>query len=137
MHTPPRLRPGSQVRCPHCRRWHLAIRPYTQGTDYTVMMMFVCCGDGLRYYVGQEARRVRSRFQRSSLTTLVRHFIVVVMPKDWRARIAKVKRQMFDDLRRMSEQLEQSRRKMVESERPMGRVSHRVRKKSDTDDAGR
>jgi hypothetical protein len=53
MDTPPRLQPGSQVRCPYCRRFHPAIKPYTEGTDYTVLMLFVECV-GLRYYVGQD-----------------------------------------------------------------------------------
>jgi len=53
MDNPPRLQPGSQVRCPHCRRWHPAIKPYTEGTDYTRLMLFVECR-GLRYYVGQQ-----------------------------------------------------------------------------------
>ena len=54
MDNPPRLQPGSQVRCPHCRRWHPAIKPYTEGTDYTRLMLFVECR-GLRYYVGQQS----------------------------------------------------------------------------------
>ena len=48
----PRLRPGVRVRCPQCRRFHPAIKPYAEGTDYTRLMLFVECR-GLRYYVGQ------------------------------------------------------------------------------------
>ena len=31
----PRLHPGLRIRCPHCRQWHPAIRPYNVGTEYT------------------------------------------------------------------------------------------------------
>ena len=30
------VEPGSQVHCPNCRRWHLAIKPYDIGTEYTL-----------------------------------------------------------------------------------------------------
>ena len=54
MDNPLRLQHGSPVRCPRCRRYHPAIKPYSEGTDYSLAMLFVVCGDGLRYYVGQE-----------------------------------------------------------------------------------
>jgi hypothetical protein len=58
MDNPPRLQLGSQVRCPHCRRWHLAIKPYAEGTDYTRAMLFVECRGG-RYYAGQAGQASR------------------------------------------------------------------------------
>lgn len=59
----PRLHPGLRIRCPHCRQWHPAIRPYNVGTEYTQCMLFVECR-GSRYYVGQEdgtSRRMEMR----------------------------------------------------------------------------
>jgi len=53
MNDPPHLQPGFQVRCPHCHRWHPAIKSYDVGTEYTLRMLFVEC-QGLRYFVGQE-----------------------------------------------------------------------------------
>jgi hypothetical protein len=58
MDNPPRLQPGSQIRCPHCRRWHPAIKPYDVGTEYTRAMLFVECRGG-RYYVGQQAGSIQ------------------------------------------------------------------------------
>jgi hypothetical protein len=51
MNEPP-LHVGDLVRCPHCRRWYPAIRWHTEGTDYTLRMVYVEC-KGLHYYVGQ------------------------------------------------------------------------------------
>jgi len=36
----PRLQPGSQFRCPHCRRWHDVIAVNTEGTAHTVAMRY-------------------------------------------------------------------------------------------------
>jgi hypothetical protein len=40
MKEPP-LHPGDLVMCPHCRRWHTAIRWHTDGTPYTRRMLYV------------------------------------------------------------------------------------------------
>jgi hypothetical protein len=53
MDTPPCLTPGSQLRCPHCRRWHDVIAIHTTGTDYTIKMRYWECR-GQKYYAGQE-----------------------------------------------------------------------------------
>jgi hypothetical protein len=37
---PIRLEPGDEVRCPHCRRWHPVIAPHTEGTLYTLDMLY-------------------------------------------------------------------------------------------------
>ena len=44
--------PGSQIRCPHCRRWHDVITVHTEGTAYTVAMRYWECR-GRRFYAGQ------------------------------------------------------------------------------------
>jgi hypothetical protein len=49
----PALHVGDLVRCPHCRRWHPAIRWHTEGTPYTQRMLYIEC-KGLRYYAGQD-----------------------------------------------------------------------------------
>jgi hypothetical protein len=49
----PQLYVGDLVRCPHCRRWHPAIRWHTAGTDYTLNMLYFDC-KGRRYYAGQQ-----------------------------------------------------------------------------------
>ena len=52
MNEPP-LHVGDLVRCPHCRRWHPAVKGHTAGTNYTLNILYVEC-KGLRYYAGQE-----------------------------------------------------------------------------------
>ena len=47
------LHVGELVKCPRCRRWHPAIRWHTEGTHYTVNMLYVVCR-GQRYYAGQD-----------------------------------------------------------------------------------
>ncbi len=48
-----RLAPGVELRCPHCGRWHAITKyPGTEGTAYTLEMMFFECMKG-RYYAGQ------------------------------------------------------------------------------------
>ena len=46
------LQIGSQIRCPHCRQWHPVITGHTEGTEYTVRMLYFVCRTG-RYYAGQ------------------------------------------------------------------------------------
>ena len=53
MDNPPRMQLGSQIRCPHCRRWHDVIAVHPTGTDYTIKMRYFECRDQ-RYYAGQE-----------------------------------------------------------------------------------
>ena len=52
MDNPPRLQPGAEVRCPHCRRWHPVFVGHTEGTDYTLAMLYFMCR-GARFYAGQ------------------------------------------------------------------------------------
>jgi len=49
----PSLHVGDLVRCPHCRRWHLAINLHTEGTDYTLRMLYFRC-NGRMFYAGQK-----------------------------------------------------------------------------------
>jgi hypothetical protein len=51
-HTATILRPDSRLRCPHCRDWHPVSHGHTDGTDYTLQMLYFTCR-GLRYYAGQ------------------------------------------------------------------------------------
>ena len=39
MNDPP-LHFGDMVKCPHCRRWHPAVKWHTEGTDYTLNMLY-------------------------------------------------------------------------------------------------
>lgn len=54
----PRLDVGSQLLCPHCRRWHPVISGHTDGTAYTMQMLYFVCL-GLRYYAGQRGQTSR------------------------------------------------------------------------------
>jgi hypothetical protein len=46
------MTPGVQVRCPYCRRWHVAEQRKIASTAYADAMLFVVCGGSL-YYVGK------------------------------------------------------------------------------------
>ena len=70
MDNPPRLQPGSQIRCPHCRRLHPLIKPYVEGTEYTRAMLFVECR-GRRYYAGQESGTSQHTVRRSNQSTVI------------------------------------------------------------------
>jgi hypothetical protein len=48
----PRLTPGAQIRCPHCRRWHPVIERHAEGTPYARRMLYWECRGGF-YYAGQ------------------------------------------------------------------------------------
>ena len=48
-----KLRPGFVVRCPHCRKWHPVVKWHTEGTAYTLRMLYFACRDK-RYYAGQQ-----------------------------------------------------------------------------------
>jgi hypothetical protein len=37
------LQVGSQIRCPHCRRWHAIVQRHTEGTEYTQRMLYWEC----------------------------------------------------------------------------------------------
>ena len=45
------LRPGDELLCPHCRKWHLLIQTSTEGTDATIRMLYFECR-GLQYFGG-------------------------------------------------------------------------------------
>jgi len=47
--APIRLEQGDEVRCPHCRLWHPAIAPHSEGTLYTMDMLYWECAKG-RYF---------------------------------------------------------------------------------------
>jgi hypothetical protein len=53
MDTSDKLREGTHIRCPHCRQWHSVSHGHTEGTDYTLQMLYFTCR-GLRYYAGQD-----------------------------------------------------------------------------------
>ena len=44
---PIRLEPRDQVRCPHCRQWHPVVAPHTEGTLYTLDMLYWECAKGM------------------------------------------------------------------------------------------
>lgn len=44
-----RLQPGSQLRFPHCRRWHDVIAVHKEGTAYAVAMRYWECGGQKSY----------------------------------------------------------------------------------------
>jgi hypothetical protein len=46
------LEEGDELQCPHCKRWHPVTACHTEGTDYTVRMLYWRCTKGL-YYAGQ------------------------------------------------------------------------------------
>jgi hypothetical protein len=48
----PRLHPGARIRCPHCREWHAVDHGHTEGTDYTLQMLYFTCR-GLRFQRGR------------------------------------------------------------------------------------
>ena len=43
---------AAHIRCPHRRHWHAAFHAHTEGTDYTLQMLYFTCR-GLRFYAGQ------------------------------------------------------------------------------------
>jgi hypothetical protein len=46
-----RLAAADEVRCPHCRKWHVLIQKHSAGTDATVRMLYFLCR-GLPYFGG-------------------------------------------------------------------------------------
>jgi hypothetical protein len=46
------LQLDSRLLCPHCRRWHRVVKGHTEGTDYTLAMLYFPCRGG-QYYAGQ------------------------------------------------------------------------------------
>jgi hypothetical protein len=53
-----KLEPGREVRCPQCGHWHAVQSIHTEGTAYTIRMLyFECCGG--RYYAGQQGYESR------------------------------------------------------------------------------
>ena len=46
---PIRLEPGDEVRCPRCRGWHPVVALHTEGTPYTLDMLYWECSKG-RYF---------------------------------------------------------------------------------------
>jgi hypothetical protein len=59
------LKAGDFIRCPHCRRWHPVVKWHTQGTAYTVRMLYLRC-NGQMFYAGQEG--LESRHETRHLT---------------------------------------------------------------------
>jgi hypothetical protein len=63
METASRLQLDSQIRCPHCHRWHQVAAKHAEGTEYTrAMMYWDCRGDS--YYAGQIGGAARYPTQR-------------------------------------------------------------------------
>ena len=46
-----RLRPGDELRCPHCQRWHPVRHHVGEGTPYAKLMLFFACGTR-EYFAG-------------------------------------------------------------------------------------
>ena len=57
---PIRLEPGDELRCPHCRRWHPVIAPHTEGTLYTLDLLYWECAKGV-YFAGSRGTLVGIR----------------------------------------------------------------------------
>jgi hypothetical protein len=69
------VRVGDLLRCPHCRSWHPVVKWHTQGTPYTLRMLYFECR-GKRYYAGQE--NLASRYDTkaaSPANTKPRHYV--------------------------------------------------------------
>jgi hypothetical protein len=47
-----------RIRCPHCRQWHAVFYGHTEGTDYTLQMLYFTCR-GMRFYAGQAGQTSR------------------------------------------------------------------------------
>ena len=62
---PIRLEPGDELRCPHCRRWHPVIAPHTEGTLYTLDMLYWECAKGV-YFAGSRGTVSRHTTRRST-----------------------------------------------------------------------
>lgn len=54
----PRIEAGDEIRCPHCRRWHVLVQPYRTGTQFTTEMLMWECRRG-QYYAGQRGTSAR------------------------------------------------------------------------------
>lgn len=52
------LSPGSEILCPHCKKWHPVFQTNSTGTSYTVEMLFFTCKRG-NYYAGQLGQTTR------------------------------------------------------------------------------
>ena len=52
------LKVGDLLWRPHCRRWHPVVRWHSEGTAYTLRMLYFDCR-GKRYYAGQENLEIR------------------------------------------------------------------------------
>ena len=57
------LEPGDELHCPHCRRWHPVKHLHTEGTDYTVRMLYFECREGA-YCAGQLGTESRHQTRR-------------------------------------------------------------------------
>ena len=53
---PIRLEPGDEVRCPQCRQWHPVEDPHSEGTPYTLDMLYWECAKGM-YFAGSRGTR--------------------------------------------------------------------------------
>ena len=62
---PIRLEPGEELRCPHCRQWHPVIAPHTEGTLYTLDMLYWECAKGV-YFAGSRGTVSRQTTRRST-----------------------------------------------------------------------
>lgn len=52
------LEEGDELLCPHCRRWHPVTAQHTEGTNYTLQMLYWRCVKGM-YYAGQRGLKSR------------------------------------------------------------------------------
>ena len=50
------LKIGDVLNCPHCRRWHPVVKRHTEGTDYTLRMLYFDCRRK-QFYAGQQDHR--------------------------------------------------------------------------------
>lgn len=52
---------GDVLRCPHCARWHPLMRPYTDGTEYTMQMLMLTSAGMARTMPARLAAQADSR----------------------------------------------------------------------------
>ena len=57
------LKPGDELRCPHCHRWHAVIVRHAEGTEYTRQMLYFICRQS-HYYAGQVGTSSRHQTRR-------------------------------------------------------------------------
>ena len=56
---------GDEVRCPRCRQWHPVVAPHSEGTSYTIDMLYWECAKGM-YFAGSRGTISRHPTRRTT-----------------------------------------------------------------------